>query len=227
MLLNLKQWVKSNIKPLVVDYALFLEVIFSPLKPHKHFKESFFLWWANSLPRSHRSDRKLRAYLLAKAGVKISSRVVWDSLEIRPIGAASRIEIGDGCFINSGVRFECAPDVTIKIGNRVQIGSRCSFETMNHSVVLLEKNKRGGFPESIVVEDDVWLAARVTVLPGVTIGKGSVVAAGAVVTKDVPPYTLVGGVPARMIRKIEQKETSSKQVEADKILLQPTQLEHS
>lgn len=202
MLTNFKQWLKSTVKPVATDIFFSLEVIVSPIRPHKHTQESFFLKLANSLPRSHRSDRRLRPYLLAKAGVNIADSTVWNAIEIRPIGAASRITIGQGCFINSGVRFECAPEATIKIGNRVQIGSRCSFETMNHSVVLLEKNKRGGFPQSIVVEDDVWLAARVTILPGVKIGRGSVVAAGAVVTKDVPPFTLVGGVPAKKIREI-------------------------
>jgi maltose O-acetyltransferase len=217
MLVNFKQWLKSNIKPILVDWLLFLEVIISPLKPHKHFKESFFLKLANLLPRSHRSDNQLRAFLLAKAGVNIGICRVWNGIEIRPIGAASRITIGKGCFINSGVRLECAPEVTIKIGDRVQIGSRCSFETMNHSVVLLEKNKRGGFPESIVVEDDVWIASGVTILPGVTIGKGSVVAAGAVVTKDVPPFSLVGGIPARIIRQIDANNYRNDAIEREVI----------
>lgn len=202
-----KQWLKSYVKPILDNSLLWGEILLTPLKPHKHWQESFFLWWANALPRSHRSDRQLRAYLLKQAGVNISSKVVWDGIEIRPLGAASRITIGKGCFINSGVRFECAPEVTITIGDRVQIGSRCSFETMNHSVTLLEKNKRGGFPKSIVVEDDVWLAASAIVLPGVTIGRGSVVASGAVVTKDVPPFTLVGGVPAKVIRQLELPKT--------------------
>ena len=198
-----KQWLKSHIKPIIDESVLWLEVLFSPFKPHKHWQESFFLKWANALPRSHTSDRQLRAFLLKRAGVNIASRVVWDGIEIRPLGAASRITIGKGCFISSEVRFECAPEATIKIGNRVQIGSRCSFETMNHSLTLLEKNKRGGFAKSITVEDDVWIAARAVILPGVTIGRGSVVASGAVVTKDVPPFTLVGGVPAKIIRHLE------------------------
>ena len=54
----------------------------------------------------------------------------------------------------------------------------------------------------VVIEDGVWIGARVTLLPGVTIGRGSVVAAGAVVNKDVPPNTLVGGVPARILRTL-------------------------
>jgi maltose O-acetyltransferase len=194
------------IKPIFEEVALYSEVVLELIRPPKHFKEAFFLNLANSLPRNHRSDRYLRSRLLAKAGVNIKGGVVWDRIEIRPIGAASRITIGKGCFINSGVRFECAPEVTIKIGNRVQIGSRCSFETMNHSVVLLDKNKRGGFPASIEIEDDVWLASRVTILPGVTVGRGSVVAAGAVVTRDIPPFTLAGGVPARAIKHIENEK---------------------
>jgi len=60
-------------------------------------------------------------------------------------------------------------------------------------------------PKPVVIEDDVWIAARSIILPGVTIGKGAVIAAGAVVTKDVPPYTVVGGVPARKIKlRIEE-----------------------
>ena len=206
----IKQWLKTNIVPIVDSGTLWVEVLLLPLTPHKHWRESLFLSWANALPRSHAADRKLRAFLLKQAGVKIKSRVVWDKIEIRPLGAASRITIGKKCFINSGVRFECAPEVTITIGDRVQIGSRCSFETMNHSVTLLDKKKRGGFPQSIVIEDDVWLAAKVTILPGVTVGKGSVVASGAVVTKDVPPFTLVGGVPAKTIRTLEQPAKHTK-----------------
>ena len=54
--------------------------------------------------------------------------------------------------------------------------------------------------QPVIIEDDVWIGARVTILPGCRICKGSVIAAGAVVTRDVPPYTIVGGVPARFIK---------------------------
>ncbi len=56
----------------------------------------------------------------------------------------------------------------------------------------------------VIIEDDVWLGCGVKVMSGVTIGKGSVIAAGAVVTKDVPPYTLYGGIPAKKIKDIRQ-----------------------
>ena len=57
--------------------------------------------------------------------------------------------------------------------------------------------------EPIIIEDNVWITTRATILKGVTIGKGSVIAAGAVVNKDVPPYSIVGGVPAKLIKKVE------------------------
>ncbi|MCA9936785.1 MAG: hypothetical protein KC415_22775 [Anaerolineales bacterium] len=55
----------------------------------------------------------------------------------------------------------------------------------------------------IVIEDDVWIGFQAVILPGVTVGKGSIIGAGAVVTKDVPPYSIMGGVPARLIRQRE------------------------
>ena len=67
---------------------------------------------------------------------------------------------------------------------------------------LVSNRKELGQAKPIIIEDDVWMATRTMVLKGVTIGKGAVVAAGAVVTKDVEPYTMVAGVPAKFIRKL-------------------------
>ena len=63
---------------------------------------------------------------------------------------------------------------------------------------------QGNIYADVILENDVWIGTGVKILPGVTIGKGSVIAAGAVVTKDVPPYTLWGGVPAKKIKDIRQ-----------------------
>ena len=98
------------------------------------------------------------------------------------------------------------------IGNYVSIAEHVTFlldvehytnniSTYPFKVRILESLKYEAFSKgNIIVQDDVWLGYGVTVMPGVTIGKGSVVATGSVVTKDIPPYTIVGGVPAKVIR---------------------------
>ena len=114
------------------------------------------------------------------------------------VGKGAELTIGEGTFINNGVVLSAQEK--IQIGNRVQIGPLviamdCDFHGVD--------DRNGEAPMApIIVEDDVWLATRCTLLRGVRIGRGSVVAAGAVVTKDVPPYTLVGGIPARPIRSL-------------------------
>jgi acetyltransferase-like isoleucine patch superfamily enzyme len=86
------------------------------------------------------------------------------------------------------------------IGNNVAVGNyTLVMDTDFHAV---GDHTKPGECSPVVIEDDVWLGARVTVLKGVHIGRGAVVAAGAVVTRDVPPYTLVGGVPAKVIRTL-------------------------
>ena len=74
--------------------------------------------------------------------------------------------------------------------------------TLNHDI---NPNKRGDMqPKPIVIGENVWIGSNSTILPGVTIGKGSIIAAGAVVTKDVDENVVVGGVPAKFIKKIEE-----------------------
>ena len=111
------------------------------------------------------------------------------------------LEIGDRTYINSGASL-CAQE-SVKIGARCAIGNQVLvMDTDFHSI---EDHTLPGIARPVVIEDEVWLSARVIVLKGVTIGRGAVVAAGAVVTKDVPPYTLVGGVPAKFIRTLEPR----------------------
>lgn len=91
----------------------------------------------------------------------------------------------------------------ITIGNNCFIGPSCGFYTANHP---LDPNKRNqGFEQAlpIKVKDNCWIGANVSIMPGVTIGENSVIAAGAVVTKDVPDNCLVAGVPAKVIKFIE------------------------
>ncbi len=90
----------------------------------------------------------------------------------------------------------------VRIGRNVLIGQRVSFHAENHVFdrTDISIKAQGVTQQGIIVEDDCWLGSGAIVLDGVTIGRGSVVAAGSVVTRDVAPYSVVGGVPARLIR---------------------------
>ncbi|AIZ56343.1 serine acetyltransferase [Candidatus Methanoplasma termitum] len=111
------------------------------------------------------------------------------------------ISIGDNVYMNRNV-FITARD-RVEIGDNVLIGPNVMINTGNH-VYTDPKTPiylQGHVSEEIVIEDDVWIAANVAVLKGVRIGKGSVVGAGSVVVKDVPPYSVVVGVPAKKIKE--------------------------
>ena len=105
-----------------------------------------------------------------------------------------RSGLGPNCFVHGPT----------KIGNNVMMGQDCLLYTRNHDFSDVEKpmiDQGFSSKEIIIIEDDVWIGARVIILPGVKIGKGSIIGAGAVVTKDVDPYSMVGGVPAKLIKK--------------------------
>jgi galactoside O-acetyltransferase len=114
------------------------------------------------------------------------------------------IEIGNNAKINRGV-FITATD-KIKIGNDVLIGPYTVINSGNHNYSNpdIPIRLQGHVTKPITIEDDVWIGANSTILAGVRIGKGAVIGAGAVVTKDVAPYTVVGGVPAIFIKNRTQ-----------------------
>ena len=92
----------------------------------------------------------------------------------------------------------------VRIGNHVNFAQGITITALNHNFEDSEKriDEQGISTCQVVIEDDIWIGANAVVLPGVTIGHHSVVAAGAVVTKDVPPHSLVAGVPAKVIKQI-------------------------
>ncbi len=116
------------------------------------------------------------------------------------VAKGGRLEIGDNVYINYG----CSIGATesIRIGANCSLG--CHVIMMDNDFHGLEPERRNEVPPSapIVLEKDVWLGVRVTVLRGVTIGEGSVVGAGSVVTRDIPPRSLAAGIPAKVIRSI-------------------------
>jgi len=92
----------------------------------------------------------------------------------------------------------------VKIGCHVNLAQGITVTALNHNFDDTEKriDEQGVSTNSVTIEDDVWVGANAVILPGVTIGNHCVVAAGAVVTKDVPPHSLVAGVPAKVIKNI-------------------------
>lgn len=106
--------------------------------------------------------------------------------------------LGEGVFINAGCRFQ--DQGGIYIDDRALVGHNCVIATLNHN---MDPARRANLiPEPVHIGADAWLGSNVTVLPGVRIGEGAVVAAGAVVTHDVTPRTVVGGVPAKLIKEL-------------------------
>ena len=113
---------------------------------------------------------------------------------------SSEISLGD----NSGIGVNAQIASHVFIGNDVMMGPDCMMYTANHCMdrtdIPMWKQKFTD-PKPIVIEDDVWIGSRVIILPGVHVGKGSVIGAGSIVTKNIEPYSVVGGNPAKLIRK--------------------------
>ena len=112
------------------------------------------------------------------------------------------IHIGKHVFINMGCKFQ--DQVGIYIGDGTLIGHNVVLATLNHAK---SPNDRGTMiPAPIRIGKHVWIGSNSTILPGVTIGDGAIVAAGAVVSKDVPENAIVGGVPATILRYLNEEE---------------------
>lgn len=115
-------------------------------------------------------------------------------------GSDGLLEIGDGAYINYGCN--------ISAEQHIRIGPRCNLGTdvimMDNDYHRLEPERRNERPPSapIILEENVWIGARAIVLRGVTIGAGSVIAAGSIVTRDVPPRSVAAGNPARVIKQL-------------------------
>ncbi|KAJ1554021.1 Maltose acetyltransferase [Nowakowskiella sp. JEL0078] len=130
--------------------------------------------------------------------------------------------IGEKCFISQP--FKCDIDVLkyfhnfgcvildsskVVIGNDVSIGPSVQIYTSLHSTNPKERRNFGsGFAKPVTIKDDVWIGGGVIILPGVTIGKGSTIGAGSVVTKDIPPYVVAVGNPARVIKFLDGSKDS-------------------
>lgn len=139
-----------------------------------------------------------RRLALAVAGESVT---IGDGTEIEP---GRNVRIGNHVFVGRDCWFT-APNATITIGDHVMIAPRTAFITGDHRIDVVgayldevtDKSTDNDLP--IVVEDDVWIGFAATILKGVTVGRGAVVGAGSVVTRDVAPYEIVAGSPARVV----------------------------
>ncbi len=122
------------------------------------------------------------------------------------------VEVGDDVTISYDCLFLAARS-RIVIGSKAMIGPGVMIIGGNHNTAVPGRfmydvrDKKPEDDRDVIIEDDVWVGARAVILKGVTVGRGSIVAAGAVVNKDVPPYAVVGGVPARVISRRFDLET--------------------
>ena len=132
----------------------------------------------------------------------IGARTLVDSfVKIKPAGGSGDVIIGEDCALNSGTVLYTGNG--IRIGDGVLIAANCTLAPTNHAFADPERRIRDqGFQPSrggIVIEDDVWLGANVVVLDGAVIGRGTIVAAGAVVRGVLEPMSIYAGAPARRV----------------------------
>lgn len=161
------------------------------------FRVGFIWWWLNVFicyfPSVH-----VRRLSLRVTGMKISRNVrFFEGVHVRnPKG----ITMGDGCSIGTRVLLDGRKGLTI--GKSVVFGYECIIWTLNHDYQDVNFCTKGA---PVYIGDYAWICSRSIILPGVTIGEGAVVASGAIVTKDVPPYAIVAGMPAKIVGERERK----------------------
>ncbi len=139
--------------------------------------------------------------LFAKCGKKVLFYPTKSELWYKNIFVGNNVRIGTGASFYASVSY-------IKIGNNVMFGPNVTIRGGNHSTHIIGKlmtdyklsDKLSNDDEPVIIENDVWVGTGAILLKGVHIGRGAIVAAGAVVTRNVPPYAIVGGVPAKVLK---------------------------
>ncbi len=150
-----------------------------------------------------RATRRLLMHLFKSRFAACGHDVIFD-----PFGSFTygTISVGNCVFIGAGAVL-VASESSITIGDKVMLGPNVTVMGGDHNASEIGRfmydvqEKRLEDDAPVVIEDDTWVGTGAIILKGVTIGRGSIVAAGAVVTKNVPPYSIVGGVPAKVLRR--------------------------
>lgn len=149
-------------------------------------------------------SNRAKCALLRSAGHRIGR----GTTIVSPVYFIGQADIGDNCWINRG--FTIHGDGSVQIGNNCDIGPEVSFLTGGHKIGDSSRRALGtGEVYHIQVQDGCWIGSRATILGNTVIGASSVVAACACVVRDVPANTLVGGVPAKTIRRLTDETSES------------------
>lgn len=164
-------------------------------------------WQANlvlivsgALPRF--AFNRVRTLALRAAGLRIGAHsMIMGAVEVTGPGGVRLVSIGESTFITGPLRVDAG--ARVRVGNRVHFGHHVMLLTINHEIGPSEERCGPLTAAPISIGDGVWIGSRVTVLPGVSVGRGAVIAAGAVVTRDVAPDTMVAGVPAVVVRQLD------------------------
>lgn len=162
--------------------------------------QGVYVFFASHLPKTKNTSdglfEKIRLFF-----VKGFIEECGKSANIQPKAVISRrIRLGS----YSGIGYRCMIQGNVSIGNHVMMGPEVYIYTQNHRFdrIDITMDEQGFVDEKpVIIQDDVWIGSRVTILPGVKIGQGAVIGASAVVTKDVPAYAVVAGNPAKIVKK--------------------------
>jgi len=191
---RLKYFRKTNPNSTLLDLIIYLVLGFVKILKAKYYLRGCVV--GNMVSVSGKPKIDNQGEMIFNDDVRIWSNIVQAKLFT---GKQGKLIVGNNSRIN-GVHIDAQK--LIVIGENVRIAP--------YSIILdsdfhdINNHFSEGTSKAIVIENDVWIATRATILKGVNIGKGAVVAAGAVVIRDVPAYTLVGGVPAQFIRKLKE-----------------------
>lgn len=155
---------------------------------------------ANLLPADSVS-KHLRNGIYRLMGVSIGPGTAFAGDSYINLGPVARLSVGRDCFVNRQCYFDLSADIAI--GDGVFIGTHCAFVTADHEIGPARRRAGKVAAKPVSVGAGAWIGTRVTILPGVTIGRGAIVASGALVRESVPDNVLVAGVPAVIKKSLE------------------------
>ena len=152
----------------------------------------------NILPSDIEAQYRLLQGFLGRIGSNIEIRAPFHC------DYGFNISIGENFFSNFNLTIiDCG---RVILGDNVMIGPNCTISSAGHPLDIERRNRHLEYTYTVTIEDNVWLGSDVSVLPGITIGSGSVIGAGSIVNRDIPPHSLAVGNPCRVIRCITDEE---------------------